>query len=97
MIDTITNKKLRELNHKVDCPCPCFMEVAKELPDAEVVKLKCFMRKKANYLVTTLDEANEAKQIQNMKGGMDNFDKGGNYFERGHENYDQREEDKKCL
>ena len=55
------------------------------------------MRKKANYLVTTLDEANEAKQIQNMKGGMDNFDKGGNYFERGHENNDQREEDKKCL
>ena len=37
------------------------------------------MRKKANYLVTTLDEANEAKQLQSMNG-LDDFDKGGNYL-----------------
>ena len=43
------------------------------------------MKNKVNFLVTTLDEANEAKQQRNMKG-FDNIDKGGNYFERGLDN-----------
>jgi len=38
------------------------------------------MNKKVNFLVTTLDEANEAKQQQNMNG-FDSIDKGGNYFD----------------
>ena len=43
------------------------------------------MKNKVNFLVTTLDEANEAKQQRNMNG-FDNIDKGGNYFERGLDN-----------
>lgn len=38
------------------------------------------MKDKVNFLVVTLDEANEAKQQQNM-GGFDVIDRGGDYDE----------------
>ena len=43
------------------------------------------MRNNVNFLVTTLDEANEAKQQQNMNG-FDNFDKSGDYYVGGLDN-----------
>ena len=54
------------------------------------------MKNKVNFLVTTLDDQDEAKQQRNMNG-LDNIDKGGNYFERGLDNQKQKEDDKKCL
>lgn len=40
------------------------------------------MKDKVNFLVTTLDEANEAKQQQNMNG-FDVVERGGNYNDKG--------------
>lgn len=54
------------------------------------------MNKKVNFLVTTLDEANEAKQQQNMNG-FDSIDKGGNYFDHHLDNTKLIDGDKKCL
>lgn len=39
------------------------------------------MKNKVNFLVTTLDEANEAKQQQNMNG-FDVVDRGGNFNDK---------------
>lgn len=53
------------------------------------------MKDKVNFLVITLDEANEAKQQQNM-GGFDVIDRGGDYDGQGHDQTG-KPESKGCM
>lgn len=53
------------------------------------------MKNKVNFLVTTLDEANEAKQQQNMNG-FDVVDRSGNYNDKGIEQTG-KSGSKKCI